>query len=843
MNSSLTDALLRGFEDGKDFAKNFRDTLKNMFGTLVLRPIISAVLSPISGLTTALVGSVGGSGAAGTGLLGGVSNALGLGNTAYNAYTGQGLAGTVADYLGLSGAAAGSSSLATLSGGYSLATGSGVASLVPAASTAGTLAGGSAFSLAGTASTAGTLAEGTAGAASLASGSAGAAAGGASGLAAAGPYAAAAVAIYLALKSGSWKNTNSGFNLGVTGADLGDQGFDISKKSGGLLGSDKEKTDYYASTDPQNMLLQTMFAGSKQALATGLAGVGIDFSSKITGFVDTAFNVGLKDLTPDQQAATLAKYFSDVQERMAQYLLGDQNGLFGKLGETAVQTIARLSGALVDVNPLLTQLGMKVHDLSLAGGSAASAFEDALGGLDNATSTLSAYRNAFYTQAERNALDTQGLTTAFAGLGYALPKTDAQLRQWIEAIDDSTPATATLKANLINLSGAFDTLNKSVIDSAKAAVSAANDALQRAVDDQRAVQDGIFNAASTALQATIDGVNDRVSKMAALTDRLKSAQNDFITSTEGGMSRAEAGAQLAAAILIARSGGPLPAADSLDAALTVISQTNSTQAKSYVEQLREFDKQAAQVKVLSDLSGGQLTAQQQALQIAQNQLTQLKANHDVEGQSLDAMLAQAKAQVDAINGVNTSVLSVVGALAAFNAAVVAAGGKPIGGAAVAGLGASNSAAITSFYETSLGRSPEAGAIPYYQGLLDNGVSLSEVQSLIANSAEAQLNGSHAGGLSFVPFDGYRAELHFGERVLTARENTMYSRPTWSGGGAVQGGGDVSGAVQDLRASVEAADANRRAEAIAIAANTAEIARLTRKIDAIGVLERPAPVTA
>ena len=32
-----------------------------------------------------------------------------------------------------------------------------------------------------------------------------------------------------------------------------------------------------------------------------------------------------------------------------------------------------------------------------------------------------------------------------------------------------------------------------------------------------------------------------------------------------------------------------------------------------------------------------------------------------------------------------------------------------------------------------------------------------------------VDGSHAGGLSFVPFDGYRAELHKGERVLTRQE--------------------------------------------------------------------------
>jgi TP901 family phage tail tape measure protein len=42
------------------------------------------------------------------------------------------------------------------------------------------------------------------------------------------------------------------------------------------------------------------------------------------------------------------------------------------------------------------------------------------------------------------------------------------------------------------------------------------------------------------------------------------------------------------------------------------------------------------------------------------------------------------------------------------------------------------------------------------------------------------DGSHRSGLSNVPFDGYRAELHRGERVLTASENDSYSRG--NGGG-------------------------------------------------------------
>lgn len=84
IENSLTDALMRGFESGKDFAKNFRDTLVNMFKTLVLRPIISAVMNPIAG---GIAGSLGFSGAAnaatgaasGMGGLGSAIGALGTG--------------------------------------------------------------------------------------------------------------------------------------------------------------------------------------------------------------------------------------------------------------------------------------------------------------------------------------------------------------------------------------------------------------------------------------------------------------------------------------------------------------------------------------------------------------------------------------------------------------------------------------------------------------------------------------------------------------------------------------------------------------------------------------------
>lgn len=52
----------------------------------------------------------------------------------------------------------------------------------------------------------------------------------------------------------------------------------------------------------------------------------------------------------------------------------------------------------------------------------------------------------------------------------------------------------------------------------------------------------------------------------------------------------------------------------------------------------------------------------------------------------------------------------------------------------------------------------------------------------AKSAAKSVNGKHANGLDYVPFNGYVAELHKGERVLTAQENKEYNEGRRGQGG-------------------------------------------------------------
>lgn len=74
-----------------------------------------------------------------------------------------------------------------------------------------------------------------------------------------------------------------------------------------------------------------------------------------------------------------------------------------------------------------------------------------------------------------------------------------------------------------------------------------------------------------------------------------------------------------------------------------------------------------------------------------------------------------------------------------------------------------------------------GLVSWFNGLWDSLFGNRTANVNVNATSSSGVDGSHAGGLSYVPFDGYIAELHKGERVLTASEARAYNDGYGTGG--------------------------------------------------------------
>jgi hypothetical protein len=114
----------------------------------------------------------------------------------------------------------------------------------------------------------------------------------------------------------------------------------------------------------------------------------------------------------------------------------------------------------------------------------------------------------------------------------------------------------------------------------------------------------------------------------------------------------------------------------------------------------------------------------------------------------------------------------------------------------------------------------------------NAVQRTLLESATAANAKADvalllsgntLDGSHAQGLNYVPFDGYRAELHRGERVLTAQEAESYGNSA-----------TLEALVKELLAKVSDLDSNARATAYHTSETNKRLDRVMPDGDALAV---------
>jgi len=460
INESLTDALMRGFESGKDFAKNMRDTVVNMFKTMVLRPVISAVMSPVAG---AINGMLYGNSAA---AVGGGANALGMLGSGANLISGlqgtSGMLGTVGGWLGMNTAAANAGLAATI--GIDAASATAAANAASAA-------------VSGFMGTVGAAMPWIAGAAAIMSI--------VSSLDDSGTYHTGGAAQYSAATG---LRTSLGFRDNEEGLPSYNPNDNIDNQFGTGFG--------YVERGDQTISAVSTLA---QSLGTALDGVAVAFGQKAgyeiaTAFADDTSEDGAwgalriskegRELLNWQDTRTsrwAPREFGDGEEGYKQYLAAVAKDTRQVLldmdlpgwADNVLQAIGD-SPSIEDISAALTQIGQAqavfksfgqyMSTFATLADSSVTKLAAASGGIGALAGNMSTFVDQFYTDAEKLAVNTENVREAMGKLGFELPATRDEFKALVQAQLALGDAGAETAAGLLGLSGAFASVTESVKD-------------------------------------------------------------------------------------------------------------------------------------------------------------------------------------------------------------------------------------------------------------------------------------------------------------------------------------------------------------------------------------------
>ena len=372
------------------------------------------------------------------------------------------------------------------------------------------------------------------------------------------------------------------------------------------------------------------------------------------------------------------------------------------------EDLANTYKQLVQIRDLMNSTGLSGNNLS----------RDTIrgaGGLDVLKTGMNDFFSNFYTEAEQATIKTGLLRKEFEALGKPLPATKEAFKALVKAADDGTESGNRLVGKLLSLAGAFSEASdasekaaKDVKDNLLEAADKAFDVLSKAIEAEKKRVTDLYAAQikavkekaesevtlqKKALKAAQDASNAINTIFESLKNAIKSTQVESAALTIA--RRREAEATLTSALGFANSGGDLTKFGNLNNALDAISKPTEQFYSTFQDYMEDQTVTGNLIQKLADTAEKQKDKAQLTIDAinatidsinstSEAQIASLEAARDAELARLDGILTTAQAQLDALRGIDNSVKSVEGALAAFNSAVTSA--KAATSASASGIG-------------------------------------------------------------------------------------------------------------------------------------------------------------
>lgn len=516
----------------------------------------------------------------------------------------------------------------------------------------------------------------------------------------------------------------------------------------------------------------------------------------------------LQNFSSDMMQVTIQalQAATDIPKTISDQLKGiDAEGLSDEAAQKLLDSIneqiimVEAFGAAMDLMPF-----ENLKNLSF---DATSQLFEFAGGLENLSASLNSYYQNFYTAEEQAALATENLTASMKALGYdTLPTSREAFRALMESIDTTTEAGRKQFAALLGLSDAFADLVPATQSATEAAQNAVRVAQERA---------GLETQLLT-LQGNVVELRNR--ELAALDESNRALQEQIWALQDAAKAQAEAAAIANERLglenqLLALQGNTaelrrreLAALDPANRAIQEHIWAMQDQAAVAAEVARQIE---AVNKERYGLETQLLTLQGNTAELRRRQLEALDPSNRAIQEQIWLLEDQAKAAQIAKDGAAEQArleaqidqASAQAANAARDAAIRAAEEqkrafesvhKSIADALRSMMGQSEEFAAMqreqakATLQSALAVAKAGGSLVGFKGLDE---ALGTIQNIDMGRFASYLDyareygqsvgllselekytrpaGSHASGLDSVPYDGYMAQLHKGERVQTA----------------------------------------------------------------------------
>ncbi|NNA50459.1 tape measure protein [Pseudomonas lactis] len=613
---------------------------------------------------------------------------------------------------------------------------------------------------------------------------------------------------------GSWVTKDGGLSLGIDGGDFDARQYINQKKKGGLFSSSKKRTRYSALDPQMEEALQANYYDTQYSVLDLFARLNVALNDGVMDGLNVAdTKISTKGKTADQIQEAITKWFGGVADSMVSAVDSATNS---GLGNYNFEELTTFVNNLYSVNDSFEMLGLKLYGVSVSTGFMAEQLIAMAGGLEALKTAESTFFDGFYTDVEKADYALSTVNKQFASMGVTLPATREAYRGMVEALDLTTESGRQMYIMLTGMSDsaaqAFDILESrtnALNESMMGAVTGAQGALQRAISAQQKKATEAYNATNTSLNDMVSTVTEKVNGLnsvsSSLSAALKALRGDSDDAVK--MLRAQAQATLQSALSTARSGKSLSGFTGLDDALDTVSNNNTGLYGSMEAFARDQGRTANVVAELNALNGKQLTSAEKSLEGLKAQIDQAKKSYDLQMSQYDAQLTLAQAQIDALNGVDNSVVSVAAAVNSLSQAIVASLAIKGDDSARQNTFDNNAAIVRAVYRTVLGRDAEAKGLNDWAGALTGGlVTYDELMASIAR--QGRINGENvlvpgfasggvfSGGLRLVGERGPELEVTGPSRIYTASQT------------AAMLGGDKGGAtaaeVRELRAELKSA---------------------------------------